>query len=71
MVIYFIIGFCYIFAILSYYYLFKDEVITIEDLVKGFALIFIWPIIILMNLWYLFGEYKHIIILNKRNKHDE
>ena len=70
MVVYITIGFIYIFGVLSWLYLIKNETLTYSDLLQGVALIFFWPILLAVQLYAWSFHYDDKVFL-KGNKDDE
>lgn len=71
MLLYFTIGFIYIFALFVHGYMVMDQDITVGDLFGGLILMILWPFVLIMQLYRLAEKYKTTIIIKKREKDED
>lgn len=70
MVTYIIIGYLYIFGMLSWLYIVENETLTCSDLLQGVVLVFLWPILLSIQLYTWAFHYNDKVFL-KGKKDDE
>lgn len=51
MITYTLIGVLYMFCMMSYLYLVKDETLTYGDLIQACVLLFFWPVLIALQIY--------------------
>lgn len=51
MITYVLIGALYMFCMMSYLYLVKNETLTYGDLIQACVLLFFWPVLIVLQLY--------------------
>lgn len=70
MATYLLIGVIYIFGMMSWLYLVKDETLTYSDLIQAGVLLFFWPVLLLIQMYAWSFHYNDRVFL-KGKKDDE
>lgn len=63
MATYLLIGVIYIFGMMSWLYLVKDETLTYSDLIQGVVLVLFWPVLVVVQIYAWSFHYNDKVFL--------